>query len=59
MRMPWNKSKVTQLDLLDDAATVSSDCPAGEHADASGSNGFADEPTKSRAALCDADMTVA
>ena len=55
MRMPWNKSKAIQLDLLDDAATVSSDCPAGEQADASGSNGFAVEPARSRAASCDAD----
>ena len=57
MRMPWNKSKAIQLDLLDDAATVSPVCPAGEQADASGLNGFADEPTKSRAAPCNADSS--
>jgi ParB family chromosome partitioning protein len=57
MRMPWNNSKAIQLDLLDDAATASSVCPVGEHADASGLNGSADQPAKSRATPCDADTS--
>jgi ParB family transcriptional regulator, chromosome partitioning protein len=55
MRMPWNKSKAVQLDLLDDAATVSPVYPIGEPAGLSGLSGFAVEPARSRAAPCDAD----
>ena len=55
MRMPWNKSKVIQLDLLDDAPTESPVQQVGDQAVASGLDGPSDSRATSNATPCDAE----
>ena len=57
MRMPWNKSKPIQLDLLADAATLSPVYPVDEQADLAGLSGAVEAPTRSLAKPCDADSS--
>ena len=57
MRMPWNKSKEIQLDLLDDAATESPiQGVDDDEVVASGLDGRPDSPATSRATPSDADL---
>ena len=55
MRMPWNKSKAIQLDLLDDAPTESPVQRVGHQVVASGLDGPSDSPATSHATPCDAE----
>ena len=55
MRMPWNKSNAIQLDLLDDAATVSPVQRVGHQVVASGLDGGSDSRATSHATPCDAE----
>jgi ParB family transcriptional regulator, chromosome partitioning protein len=55
MRMPWNKSKEIQLDLLDDSATESPIQWVDGQAVASGLDGPPDSRATSQATPCDAD----
>lgn len=57
MRMPWNKSKAVQLDMLDDAATALSVCSIVESTPALSSKGTADLPTESNATPSKADTS--
>ncbi len=55
MRMPWNKSKAIQLDLLDDSATESSIQCAGDQVETSGLDGPSNSRATSHATTSDAE----